>query len=800
MKTSFCRVLLVLLGVCGLLAHTNAQGLLVSEDGARLPRVIIIHPPWHPPVRPMPVVRPEPVFSYKISSLDVAAQINDRMAVVNLSQTFVNTGASQMEVSFLFPVPYDAAVESFTLLVDGKEFPATLLKAEEAKKTYEEIVRKSKDPALLEWVGSGMLRSRVFPIPKGESRTIQLKYTQLCRSFDGLTDFQFPFGASKYTDKPIDKVSVSVSIDSSADIRNVYSPTLDLKIEKPTSKNAVVKWSMEKGLPPADFRLMYDIGKDAVQTRILSYRPKASDGKQEDGFFLILAAPEVKQEENAMPKSVFFVLDNSGSMMGEKIKQAKAAAQFVLEHLADGDIFNIIVFNSSVTTFQPEPLVLDSNNRKEALAYIEKVYASGGTDIHSALLCALDQIAKTDTQRPNYILFLTDGCPTVGVCNESKITEDVQKANTKKSRIFAFGAGFDLNSRLVDRLVTQSSGQSEYIRPNENIEERVSRLYSKLHAPILSEVSMKFTQEDGKELDANRIYPAGAFDIFSGEQLAISGRYHTPGKGTLTLSGKTAEGEQTFSYPLTFVDVSDDATFAFVEKLWAIRRIGEIIDELDLKGKNDELIQELVQLSTKHGILTPYTSFLADENTKLNAASNVETARGQVESLNVVQGRVGVAQRSLKGGFRNAQNVVQAQQAQQTFDADNSRAGVAAAPPMLAAPMRQNARGPRGGAMPQMSQQAIVGSPQVDAEPVSQVAGQNVRTINNRAFFFKNGQWVDSTLTESQQSAAPVEVTTFSQEYFDLIAKYGEEIAPYLAFDEPVLLNVNQKAVLIQAK
>ncbi len=798
MKTQMKQIVWILFVLFGFITLAHAQGVLVSETPARLPRPVIIIMPPHPPIPP----RPEPVLSYKISALEVNASLKDLAATVNLSQTFVNTGSAQMEVSFVFPIPYDAAVEEFTLLVDGKEIPAKLQKAEDARKTYEEIVRKIKDPALLEWVGNGLLRSSVFPVPAGESRTIQLKYTQLCKSFEGMTDFLFPLGAGKFTTQPIENISVKISIENASEIRNVYCPTLDVKTERPTPNTATVSLELKNTVPTADFRLMYDIGKEAVQTRVLSYRSQSAKDASEDGYFLILATPEIKADEKPLPKSVFFVLDNSGSMMGEKIQQAKKAASFVLEHLSDGDIFNIIVFNSSVTQFQPEPLVLNAENRKAALAFIEKVYASGGTDIHSALLSVMEQIAKTDTQRPNYILFLTDGCPTVGTCDESKITQDVKDANTKKSRIFAFGAGYDLNSRLLDKLVTQSSGQSEYIRPEENIEECVSRLYRKLHAPILSDASLKFEKKDGGDLGANRIYPAGNFDIFGGEQLAISGRYHTSGAGTLVLTGKNGEQELSFAAPLQFVDVSGDLSFAFVEKLWAVRRIGEIIDELDLKGKNDELVQELIQLSTKHGILTPYTSFLAEEGTVLHNGSNLAAAAARVDSLNETQGRFGVSQRKLKGGFRNAQNMMQMEDAQTAYDADNSVQAPSAAP-MQSAPRMQYAQHSRMSGKAMQSPVVQNAPPQIpdgnSAEGIRSSA-QRVRNIQDRAFFFKNGQWVDSTLTEAQQNAKPIEIERFSTEYFDLISKYGTEIAPYLVFEEPILVNVDQQAYLIRVE
>ena len=142
-----------------------------------LPRPIIMP---HPIPRP----RPLPASSYKIQQPGVKATITDQIARVHVSQTFVNTGSRQMEVAFLFPLPYDGAIDQLTLMVDGKEIPARLLEKGEARQIYESIVRKNQDPALLEWMGTGMFKTSVFPVPAGASRTVTLRYSQLCRLSD----------------------------------------------------------------------------------------------------------------------------------------------------------------------------------------------------------------------------------------------------------------------------------------------------------------------------------------------------------------------------------------------------------------------------------------------------------------------------------------------------------------------------------------------------------------------------------------------------------------------------------------
>lgn len=650
MKRLLALTLGVLVGLTSAVVSApvaSAQGvLIITNHPAPLPR------PIHH-IHSVPI--PTPVSSYKIKELGIQARITDQVARVQVSQSFVNTGSRQMEVQFLFPLPYDGAIDKLTLLVDGKEFPGKLMAAKEARSVYEAIVRSNKDPALLEWMGMGLFQTSVFPVPPGAERKVVLNYNQLLRKDRGLTDFLFPLSTAKYTSHAVEKVEFQIAIESAIDIKNVYSPTHTVDIKRSDAKHAVVTYTRTNEVPTGDFRLMFDVDKGQVGASVISYKPK--DG--EDGYFLLLASPQVKAVDAERPKkTVMFVVDRSGSMSGKKIEQAKSALKFVLNNLREGDMFNIVAYDGNVESFRPELERYNDETRKAALGYVEGLYPGGGTNIHGALTAALAQLK--DNSRPNYVLFLTDGLPTIGVTNEGQIASGAKEANKIRARILSFGVGYDVNSRLLDRISRDGFGLSEYVRPDEDIEAHVSTVYGNISAPVLTDVAVNFELDGLKPEDGppvNRIYPQGNFDLFEGQQLVVVGRYRKPGAAKIVIKGHVSGAEQKFDFPANLIEKSGDESYAFVEKLWAMRRIGEIIDQLDLSGQNNELVKELVELSTKHGILTPYTSFLADETMRpLANADNLRLTRENLSVLSESSGVSGVAQRFEKGKFQNAQN------------------------------------------------------------------------------------------------------------------------------------------------
>lgn len=620
-------------------AASFAQGvLIITNEPIRLPR-------------PVPVPQP-PQISYRIEEISIAARLRDQLADVQVSQTFSNDGARPIEAQFVFPLPYDGAIDQMTLMVNGKELPAKLLSAEEARARYESIVRRNRDPALLEWIGTGMFQTSVFPIPPGEKRTVSLHYGQLLRKDRAATDFLFPLSTARFTSKPIQKLSIRVAVDSATELKNIYSPTHPIDIKRNGDTQAVITFEAQQSVPREDFRLLFDSHSGDVGATLFTYRPDARD----EGYFLLLASPEVKSTSAQRPhKTISFVVDKSGSMSGAKIDQARDAARFILNNLREGDLFNIISYDSQVQAFRPELQSFDPTTHEAGLAYVDGLYAGGGTNIQEALLKALSELR--DEKRPNYLLFLTDGLPTAGETNESRIAQAARAANSVGARLLVFGVGYDVNSRLLDRLATENHGLSEYVRPDEDIETHVSRVFQRISSPVLTGVQLMIDVESISAVaPISRVYPTGPLDLFEGEQLVVVGRYKGTGPARIRLAGHIDAQPKTYTFDGTFADRSDDSTNAFIARLWATRRIGEIIDELDLKGKNQELVDELVQLSTKYGILTPYTAFLADETVvpQLLSTSNNARAAGNLNALSETSGRFGFAQRELKQRFLNA--------------------------------------------------------------------------------------------------------------------------------------------------
>lgn len=742
-----------------------AQGVLVHISPIRpvpLPRPIVIPQP-----------RPEPTGSYKVESLDVGVAITDQVAKVEVSQVFKNTGSTQMEVSFVFPLPYDGAVDRLTLMVDGKEYEAKLLPKEEARKLYEEIVRKNKDPALLEWMGSGLFRTSVFPVPAGATRTVNLRYTQVCRHSQGLTDFLFPLRTARYTTGPLDRVEFRVAIESKGEIKNVYSVSHEVAIERSGKNRAVVTYEAKDEIPSEDFRLFYDAHSQGVGASVISYRPD----EDQPGYFLLLASPSIEAESQERPrKTVVFVVDRSGSMSGEKFEQARGALKFVLNNLREGDTFNIVAYDSQVESFLPELEKFNDQTREEALGYVEGLYPGGSTNISGALERALGMLK--DKKRPTYIVFLTDGIPTAGETKEMKIVEKSKSQNEVRARLFAFGVGYDVNSRLIDRLVNGHFGQSEYVRPNEDIERSVSKLYNRIGSPVLTHVELEFDVEGAKTADGpmvKQIYPAGEFDLFAGDQAVIVGRYAKGGDAKVTLKGKVGDKEESYDFPAKLTEESNDDSNAFVARLWAARRVGEIIDQLDLEGRNEELEKELVELATRHGILTQYTSFLADEDGSnfRDTAGNAARTQGEAaEALSATDGQFGFSQRSAKSSFRKLERATPA--FAQGLGGGGGRE--------LSAAERQS----------QVAARARGNVQYYDARSDRSVVAKNILQVGRKTFFRQGERWVDSQVSEEEEAAAE-KIERFGQRYFDLIEEHGPHVAGYLALDEGVVVKLGGK-------
>ncbi|MCP4782058.1 MAG: VWA domain-containing protein [Fuerstiella sp.] len=753
---------------------------------------------------------------FRIGSVDVTADIVDQVAKVQMAQTFKNISRRTLETQFLFPLPDGVAINGLTLIVDGKELPGELKAKDQARREYEAIVRKQKDPALLEYVGQGLFRTSVFPIPAGQERRVEIRYTQLLKSDSGLIDFTLPLGTVKHTGRPIDELNITVRVKSKQELKNVYSPTHDFDITRANDNKAVCRLTLKNVAQPDDTRLLYGLRGGEFGMNLVSYQP---DEAGQQGCFMLLASPKVKAEKGQdIPKTVLFVVDRSGSMSGQKIEQAKSSLRMMINQLGDKDTFNIISYASEVDLFQSELELVSDDTRKAALNYVEDIYSGGGTNIGEALTLALGQLQ--DRARPAYILFFTDGLPTVGETNENAIASGVDKANKVNARIFSFGVGYDVNSRLLDRLSKDQRGTSVYVKPDEDIEVVASNLFRKVSSPAMTDVRISFAgaNYDGPGNLVTRVYPSDLMDLFRGEQLIVVGRYRKSTPVKVTLKGKVGGKSREMSLETNLGNAAETRKNQFVQTLWATRRIGAIIDDLDLKGQNQELIDELVALSLKHGIMTPYTSFLADENTSFGDRRRLMTqAESRSEGLSMSSGFGGFSQRSFKSRLKSAPRANSADLEEASDEAAAEilarkfgiRSMIGGSGAQTQAPSNSGRGGFGGGlgggdassgqlgATPAFPLAKKVASDVYGSEMIrnKREVAQRVRRIGTKTFYWKNNEWQDSEYgtLKTEVLKKVIEVEQFSDDYFKLTRLSDGRYSRYLSVAEPMLIRIDGK-------
>lgn len=536
-----------------------------------------------------------------IKSHRVKVVIGDQVARTQVEQVFVNNTDRQLEATFVFPLPAGASVSEFAMMMNGKRVVGEVLEKQRARQIYTDIVRRMKDPGLLEYLGSNLFRASVFPIPARGEQKIDLSYSEVIKTDSGLSEYVFPLKTGEKYSRAMDDFSVSVELQSKIPIKTVYSPTHTVDVVKKSDTRVLVSCEEARGALDRDFRLLYALSGKDFGLNLLSHRP---EGK--DGYFLMMLAPKTDlKEKDVLPKDVCFVIDTSGSMSGPKIEQARKALEYCVNSLGAKDRFNIVRFSTDVELFSEALRSADKASRKEARDFISGLVARGGTDINWALEKALAM--ERDEKRPYLIVFLTDGKPTIGTTEPGEILNGVKMRNRSDSRIFVFGVGNEVNTHLLDQLADQTRATSQYVAPDEDIEVKVSSFYDKVNAPVLADVRI-----DLGKVGAYDVYPKRLPDLFKGTQLLVFGRYKKDGHVAIKLTGTLGDRDQAFVYEDTFAKA--EPKNEFIPKLWASRKVGYLLDEIRLRGENEELVKEVITLSKEHGIMTPYTSYLVTED------------------------------------------------------------------------------------------------------------------------------------------------------------------------------------------
>jgi Ca-activated chloride channel family protein len=557
-----------------------------------------------------------------VTRVHAGIAIVDGIATTTLDVSVENSGATDAEAELLLPVPEGATVSGFDFEGKSATSTARVLGRDEAVSTYRSIVAKLKDPALLEFAGASLVRSSVFPVARQGRQTVRVRYEHVLPVEDSRWDYVLPRSESLAGTIPWD---VDVEVRSKAPIADVYSPTHDLP--RVSGDAHVVKLHARPGAPveSGPLRISVLLGDGPLATTLFT----SADADGKGGWFLLLAGLGDGAARTAPPpREVTLVLDRSGSMAGPKFDQARAAAQQVVEGLAIGEFVQIIDYSDTVERFAAAPVEKTSETLPQLRAYLARLATNGGTNIEGALTAAL--APPVTAGRFPVVLFLTDGLPTVGERRESALRTSIEAANVHKRRVFTFGVGNDVNATLLDAVAVETRARATYVRPEENVELAVGSVFKDLAGPTITDLALRV--KDGNGTEDTRllrdVYPRVLPDLYRNDRLLLVGRYTSPERVRLELTGVRtgAMASWTLDYDLARALPRNE----FVRRLWAMRRIAALEDDLRRAGADPsalanlrtdprfgETAKEMLDLATRFGVLTGSTAFLALEGTAL---------------------------------------------------------------------------------------------------------------------------------------------------------------------------------------
>ncbi|HWE94747.1 MAG TPA: VIT domain-containing protein [Tepidisphaeraceae bacterium] len=760
MKRSFHALRMLLLGILAVFAMAG----VCRADG-----FIIIHNP------PPSMVPGHFAFApLEVTYHHVTVDINDQVATTSVDQEFFNPNSGDLEGTYIFPLPAGAHIDKFSMDINGKMMDAELLPADKARALYEEIVRKYRDPALLEYMGRDAFKVRIFPIQANSRKKVKLQYTQLLTADTGLIEYAYPMNTEKFSARPLAEVSVKVTLNSKDPLKTIYSPSNSVDIKREGERRAVIGWEQKNVRPDQDFKLIFSRSKQAVGVDLLTYRAAG-----EDGYFLLLASPGLEAAKGAIQKKdVCFILDTSGSMAGPKMEQAKKALSFCVNNLNEGDRFEVIRFSTECEPLFGELKNAEKPNVEKALSFVKDLKAIGGTAINDALHQALAM--KHDESRPFVVVFLTDGQPTIGETSEDAIVAQADKDSHGNTRVFCFGIGTDVNTHLLDRIAADTRAVSQYVLPEEDIEVKVSNFYTKIKEPVLSDVKLAFT---GNDMHISQLYPGQMPDLFKGEVLVAFGRYSGKGPAAVKITG-TLNGEaQTFATDVNFAE--QETTNSFIPRLWATRRVGYLLDQIRLHGESKELKDEVTRLAREHGIVTPYTAYLIlEDEQRRNVPVSMQSFRELGEDERVRRGAEDrVHQYYKEARSESARTGSKALDASKdAFDLKNGEnlgsiaqsgqnSALAKAP--AAQPYGAGAGAGSVAGRPAQSEWGTAGKPANYGYRQAQNYTQQARVLRGRAFYQNGNTWTDST-AQNRKDLKQKQVQFNSDDYFALLKQHPE--------------------------
>lgn len=715
-------------------------------------------------------VRPFDVESHRV---DVT--ITNNAAVTKIEQVFRNHTDRPLEATFVFPIPEGATVSDFSLWINGKKTAGAVLEKDEARRIYESIVRRVEDPGLIEYMDGKLFKASIFPIPAQGTQKLEIKFGQVLGKQGGMYRYTYPLSVGKdyAVAKAAKDFTLTAKVHSPIPITTVYSPTHKISQHRKSDQEIVLGLEEMYATLDQDFELFLGLSKSDIGLNIMTHDPDGDGG--EPGYFMMALAPRVDvAAHDEIGQTFTFVMDTSGSMAGPKIEQARKTLEFCLSRLRPQDHFNVVRFSTDVESLHENPVAATPEAKKKAIEFARELTPAGGTAISPALERVFEQ--TTPKHQPHQVIFVTDGIPTVGETDPDTILRMVtnHKKAIQKTRVFTFGVGYDVNTNLLDGIAQGARGRADYVKPEENMEQAVAALYTRISSPVLSDIKIDFGAARVYDL-----YPTPIPDLFKGDQVVLFGRYRQDFTDAIKVTGMAGNmpkeykfgGSSEASSPKTKQATPSERylePLEFLPKLWATRKVGYLLEQIRVNGEQAELKTEVIKLAKKFGLVTPYTSYLAVDDSEFNNNRPTDPAP---------RPRPRPEPRPTLRGLEDDAPMEEGERATNTKSGNTDmRRGPAAAPRRPASATSKSKKDEFRGFGETSGQAAVDASIATreykEQQRVQAEQGVSRQYISGRTFEFKAGQWVEDGLDPKAKGIIAVEA--YSAKYFELLRKHKE--------------------------
>ena len=580
---------------------------------------------------------------------DYDVTVSGPTARARVTQMFRNDAAGFVEAVYVYPLPPGAAVDTLKMIVGERVVVGSIKERRAAKVIYEAAKAAGRKAALVEQERPNLFTNSVANIGPGETVLVQIEYQEPVHRTGAEFSLRIPLVvAPRYNPKPlVQTVDLGAGgwgravSDPVPDRHRIEPAYLDPR-ETPPTNPVTIKVRLAAGFPLGDVTSRYHpistIQNDASSRIVtlasgavpadrdfeLLWKPAQSKipgvglfretvGGAE--YVLAFVTPPTVPADAAerRPREVILVIDNSGSMGGTAMVQARASLQFALRRLAPEDRFNIIRFNHTMTQLFPAPVAGDATNVARATAWVDALRAEGGTEMLPALEAALADAAPGDTHRLRQVVFLTDGA----IGNEQQLLDTIAQRRGR-SRIFTVGIGSAPNSYLMTRAAEMGRGTFTHVGAVDEVAERMQGLFAKLEAPVVTGLSVDFGTNPA---DAT---PGLLPDLYRGEPLVLAARLARP-DGTLEIKGSIGDQPWVVTLPL-----AGAAEGQGLSKMWARRKIADAEVARTLRTSTPEAADKaILQLALDHSLVSRLTSLVAVDQ-PLSRPAGVQLTRADI--------------------------------------------------------------------------------------------------------------------------------------------------------------------------